>query len=47
MQLFADFAAEGKTVVMVTHERDLSRYFTRSILLSDGLIVARAEPQQA
>ncbi len=39
MQLFADLASEGKTVVMVTHERDLSRYFTRSILLSDGLIV--------
>ena len=39
MQLFANLAAEGKTVVMVTHERDLSRYFTRSILLSDGLIV--------
>jgi putative ABC transport system ATP-binding protein len=39
MQLFAGLAAEGKTVVMVTHERDLSRYFTRSILLADGLIV--------
>jgi putative ABC transport system ATP-binding protein len=39
MQLFADLAAEGKTVVMVTHERDLSRYFTRSITLSDGLIL--------
>jgi putative ABC transport system ATP-binding protein len=39
MQLFANLAAEGKTVVMVTHERDLSRYFTRSILLADGLIV--------
>jgi putative ABC transport system ATP-binding protein len=47
MQLFANLASEGKTVVMVTHERDLSRYFTRSILLSDGLIVARAEPQHA
>ena len=36
MQLFANLAAEGKTVVMVTHERDLSRYFTRSIQLVDG-----------
>jgi len=43
MQLFANLAKEGKTVVMVTHERDLSRYFTRSILLSDGLIVANKE----
>jgi putative ABC transport system ATP-binding protein len=43
MQLFADLAAEGKTVVMVTHERDLSRYFTRSITLADGEIVAGAK----
>jgi putative ABC transport system ATP-binding protein len=39
IQLFAELAKEGKTVVMVTHERDLRRYFTRSILLSDGKIV--------
>ena len=38
MQLFADLAAEGKTVVMVTHERDLTRYFTRSIMLVDGTV---------
>ena len=47
MQLFANLAAEGKTVVMVTHERDLSRYFTRSILLCDGLIVNGQEAQHA
>ncbi|ALS28915.1 ABC transporter ATP-binding protein [Paenibacillus sp. JMULE4] len=40
LNLFAELASEGKTVVMVTHERDLSRYFTRSILLSDGAIVS-------
>ncbi|HMB21695.1 MAG: ABC transporter ATP-binding protein [Chloroflexota bacterium] len=39
MQLFANLAADGKTVLMVTHERDLTRYFTRSIALSDGVIV--------
>ncbi len=43
MQLFADLAAEGKTVVMVTHERDYSRYFTRSITLSDGVVVSNVE----
>jgi putative ABC transport system ATP-binding protein len=43
MQLFADLALEGKTVVMVTHERDLSQYFTRSIMLADGVIVTNAE----
>lgn len=40
MQLFANLAVEGKTVVMVTHERDLSRYFTRTVILSDGAIVS-------
>ncbi len=40
--LFAALAEEGKTVVMVTHERDLSKYFTRSILLSDGAVVSEA-----
>lgn len=40
MQLFADLALEGKTVVMVTHERDLTRYFTRTIILADGAIVS-------
>ncbi len=39
IQLFANLAKEGKTVVMVTHERDLSRYFTRSITLSDGEVL--------
>jgi putative ABC transport system ATP-binding protein len=38
MRLFASLADEGKTVVMVTHERDLNRYFTRSIQLADGQI---------
>jgi putative ABC transport system ATP-binding protein len=45
MQLFADLASEGKTVVMVTHERDLSRYFTRTVMLSDGVIVSNTEKQ--
>ncbi len=45
IQLFAKLAAEGKTVVMVTHERDLSRYFTRSVILSDGCTVSNRERQ--
>ena len=45
MRLFADLAAEGKTVVMVTHERDLSRYFTRTVMLSDGNIVSNVGGQ--
>ncbi len=40
MHLFASLTAEGKTVVMVTHERDLAHFFTRFITLADGRIVA-------
>jgi len=43
LRLFAGLAAEGKTVVMVTHERDVRRYITRAITLADGAIVAEAE----
>ena len=43
MQLFANLALEGRTVVMVTHERDLTRYFTRSIMLADGVVVTNTE----
>jgi putative ABC transport system ATP-binding protein len=36
MQLFAQLVAEGKTLLMVTHERDFSEYFSRVITLKDG-----------
>jgi len=39
MRYFASLAAAGKTIVMVTHERDVERCFTRSISLSDGQVV--------
>jgi putative ABC transport system ATP-binding protein len=39
MEFFSHLVSAGKTVVMVTHERDLSRYFARSITLRDGTIV--------
>jgi putative ABC transport system ATP-binding protein len=45
MQLFADLANEGRAVVMVTHERDLSRYFTRTIELADGEMVGHSGDQ--
>ena len=40
VRFFAGLAKEGKTVVMVTHERNLSKYFTRSIILADGAVVS-------
>ena len=36
MAFFARLVRAGKTVVMVTHERDLERHFARSITLIDG-----------
>lgn len=39
MQTFSKLVEEGKTVVMVTHERDFNEYFKRTIMLADGAIV--------
>ncbi|WP_412537770.1 ABC transporter ATP-binding protein [Longispora sp. K20-0274] len=38
--LFAGLAAEGRTVVMVTHERDVAAYVTRRVTLVDGRVSA-------
>jgi putative ABC transport system ATP-binding protein len=38
LDLFTELAAEGRTVVMVTHERDVSRYATRQVTLHDGRV---------
>jgi putative ABC transport system ATP-binding protein len=38
MGLLAALAEDGKTVLTVTHERDLSRFFTRTITLRDGIV---------
>jgi putative ABC transport system ATP-binding protein len=40
LELFAALVAEGRTVVMVTHERDTARHATRQIRLLDGAVVA-------
>lgn len=37
-QLFADLVATGKTLIMVTHEHDISGRVSRTITLSDGQI---------
>jgi putative ABC transport system ATP-binding protein len=42
MQLFSDLTAEGKTVIMVTHEREAARFASRSVSLEDGRVVAGA-----
>ncbi len=39
MQLFKGLVAGGKTILMVTHERDIARQVTRVVTLADGKIV--------
>lgn len=39
-QLFTDLAAQGKTIVMVTHDNDLARRASRSVTVADGQVVA-------
>lgn len=46
MHLFAQLAKEGKTIVMVTHERDYADYFSRSIRIADGQLIESAEKIQ-
>jgi putative ABC transport system ATP-binding protein len=38
MTLLASLARQGKTVVAVTHERDLARFFDRIVSLRDGRV---------
>jgi putative ABC transport system ATP-binding protein len=39
LKLFHQFAQSGKTVLVVTHEREISQFVSRSIRLADGQIV--------
>ncbi len=43
-QLFKDLVAQGKTVVMVTHDNDLARRAGRAVLVADGQIAAPVAP---
>jgi putative ABC transport system ATP-binding protein len=50
MQIFQDVNAEGRTVVMVTHEPDIARHCKRIVMMRDGRIVedrSVPEPLQA
>ena len=38
-QLFEQLVASGKTILMVTHDRDLARRVTRTVVISDGEII--------
>lgn len=38
-QLFTQLVAQGKTIVMVTHDNDIARRATRTVVVADGAIV--------
>ena len=38
LELFAKLNADGRTIIVVTHERDISGYTDRQVTLVDGLI---------
>jgi putative ABC transport system ATP-binding protein len=42
-QLFAELAQSGKTVIVVTHEKDFSSYFENIISIADGKILTYEE----
>jgi putative ABC transport system ATP-binding protein len=46
MGLLASLSGLGKTVITVTHERSLSRFFTRTVTLQDGRILSDVAPSQ-
>ena len=37
-QLFENLVDEGKTILVVTHDRDLVRRVTRTVTLADGIV---------
>ena len=39
LQLFKGLAASGKTIVMVTHERDITKWVSSVVKLADGQVV--------
>jgi len=38
LQLLTELATDGKTIVVVTHEKEFARYFKKTIMLADGCI---------
>ena len=43
-ELFAALTRSGKTVIIVTHERDFSEYFENVIAIADGAIINEVVP---
>jgi putative ABC transport system ATP-binding protein len=47
LDLFISLVNDGKTVVLVTHERDLDRVATRKITIADGVIAGNLPTRDA
>ncbi|HEX9870947.1 MAG TPA: ABC transporter ATP-binding protein [Candidatus Tectomicrobia bacterium] len=45
LELFAKLNAEGRSIVLVTHERDARRYISRQVMLRDGRVADGAQPE--
>jgi putative ABC transport system ATP-binding protein len=45
LDVFADLVAQGKTIVLVTHERDVRRYTSRQVVLIDGRVADAVQAQ--
>ena len=43
MSMFQDLNVKGKTIVFVTHEPDIARCMTRSVVFRDGHIIREEE----
>ena len=39
MEIFKTLNSEGKTIVMITHERDIAQYAERILVFKDGVVV--------
>lgn len=45
MEIFTDFNKQGKTIIVVTHEPEVSRYVKRVLLFKDGRIIRDGDPE--
>lgn len=45
LELFARLNADGRTIIVVTHERDISRYTDRQVTLVDGRVATDTQTE--
>jgi putative ABC transport system ATP-binding protein len=45
LELFANLNAEGRTIILVTHERDISHYAGQQVTLVDGRVINDAQAE--